>query len=125
MTPLCTPDDVADRLDTTYEGSQLTQVARLCADASGVIRARRPLIDAWLASGVVDRNVVVGVACQLAARLLTSANTGGVGVRAETHPEYSYELTGSAAAGLSLTKAELALLTPATARTRPFSVLPY
>lgn len=123
--PLCTPDDVAAILGVDrYTGTELDQMQRLCAQVSGMIRTRRPRIDTWTAAGQVDPDVVVGVACQVVARVKTTIATGGVGIRSEQHPEYSYELTASAAAGLNLTKAELALLTPAAGRARPFSIQP-
>lgn len=124
--PLCTPDDVADRLGVSYEqgGAEYRQVEVFCGDVSALIRARRPLVDTWIADGQIDPDLVVGIAAQAVARLLTTAATGGVGLRGETHPEYSYELTASAAAGLNLTKAELTNLTPAAGRQRPFSIIP-
>lgn len=124
--PLCTPDDVATMLgvDPYPEGAERDQVLWLCVRVSGLIRSKRPLIDTWIAQGLLDADLVNGVACQVVARLLTTISTGGVGIRSEQHPEYSYELTASAAAGFNLTKAELADLTPAVGRKRPFSVMP-
>ena len=123
--PLCTPTDVSQTLGVEpYQGAELVQVQRLCQQVSGLIRQRRKRIDDWIAAGDIDPDVVVGVACQIVARVLTTISTGGVGIRSEQHPEYSYELTASAAAGLNLTQAELALLTPAAGRARPFSIQP-
>lgn len=124
LAPLCTPWDVSRRLGTTYDTDQLVQVSAICEDVSGLIRARRPQIDAWLAAGTLSESIVVAIACQVVSRILTTTATGGVGLRGETHPEYSYELTASAAAGLNLTKAELGALTPAVGRLRPFSIQP-
>lgn len=123
--PLCTPAEVAESIGAdAYDGAELAMVLRQCAAVSAMIRARRPLIDLWVAAGQVDPDIVLGIACQVVARVLTTISTGGVGVRSEQHPEYSYELTSSAAAGLNLTKAELALLTPSAGRLRPFSIQP-
>lgn len=124
--PLCKVQDVADQLGTTFEqgGADYRQVEAFCTLVSALIRARRPLVDQWIAEGVLDPDLVTGVAVQVVARLRTTAETGGVGLRGETHPEYSYELTASAAAGLNLTKAELTALTPAAGRQRPFSIIP-
>lgn len=123
--PLCTPAEVAESLGVdAYIGAEEAMVTRQCAAVSAMIRARRPLIDVWLMSGEVSPDIVLGIACQAVARVLITISTGGVGLRSEQHPEYSYELTASAAAGLNLTKAELALLTPAAGRARPFSVQP-
>lgn len=126
MAPLCSPADVGLRIGVEYgeDLAEYEQVAALCEDVSGMIRARRPLIDQWIADGDIPAAVVVAVACQVVARVLTSISTGGVGVRSETHPEYGYELTASAAAGLNLTKAELELLTAPAGRSRPFSIQP-
>lgn len=125
MDPLVTPEDVGERLGVTYEGAELIQVERLCGDVSALIRARRPRIDEWIASGELDPDAVVAVAVQIVARALTSIQTGGVGLRSEEHPEYSYELTSSTAAGLNISNRELQTLTPYGFRTRPFSIFPY
>lgn len=123
--PLCTPDDIAEMLgDDLYDDAELIQIEWLCRRVSGVIRSRRPLIDFWLAKNLIEADTVNAVACQIVARVRTTLNTGGVGLRSEQHPEYSYELTSSAAAGLNLTKAELGLLTPGVGRQRPFSIQP-
>lgn len=124
--PFISPYDVGIRVGASYisDTDEYVQVASLCEDVSGMIRARRPRIDQWIADGVLPESVVVAVACQVVARVLTTVSTGGVGLRSEQHPEYSYELTASAAAGLNLTKAELALLTPDLGRERPFSIQP-
>lgn len=125
MAALCTPDDIAARVGAeAYQGAELIQVLVLCDDVSGLIRTRRPLIDTWISTAVIDPDVVVAIACQVVLRVMTTITTGGVGIRSETHPEYGYELTASAAAGLNLTKAELAALTPVSARPRPFSIQP-
>jgi hypothetical protein len=120
----CVPSEVAVRTGATFDDATHIQVAMLCDDVSAMIRARRPLIDTWIAAGSLPERVVSAVACQVVSRVLTTTATGGVGLRSETHPEYSYELTSSAAAGLNLTKAELALLTPLSGRERPFSIQP-
>lgn len=122
--PLCTPEDVALRLGVRYEGDQYDQVLSYCVDVSALIRTRRPMLDRWLTTGALTVDLVRAVACQVVARVLTTASTGGVGLRSETHPEYSYELTSSAAAGLNLTKAEITSLTPRAGRERPFSIQP-
>ncbi|MCF7548163.1 Gp19/Gp15/Gp42 family protein [Pseudonocardia sp. WMMC193] len=123
MTPLVTPDDVSVRLAAAYEGAELQQVQSLCDDVSALIRSRRPQVDEWLATGRLDSATVVAVGVQVVARALTSITTGGVGIRSEQHPEYSYELTSSTASGLNLSNRELAMLTPTDERNRPFSIL--
>lgn len=125
VTALCAPQDVEVWLGTSYQDdvTAYLQVAKLCDAVSALIRARRPQIDTWIAGGLLDDALVCSIAVQVVARNLTSIATGGVGVRSETHPEYAYELTAAAAAGLSLTKAELAALTPAVGRERPFSII--
>lgn len=124
MAPLCTPYDVGRRLGVNYDTDEIVQVSAICDDVSGLIRARRPQIDLWIADGLLPEATVIAVACQVVSRVLTTISTGGVGLRGETHPEYSYELTASAAAGLNLTKAELTTLTPQSARPGAFSIHP-
>ena len=122
--PLCTPLDGARLIGPLDDAQQQDQVEALCTDVSALIRARLPLIDQWIAGGAISVEVVRAIACQVVARVLTTTQTGGVGIRSEQHPEYSYELTASAAAGLNLTKAEIAALTPTVGRSRPFSIIP-
>jgi hypothetical protein len=123
--PFCTPRQVAEAAgEDPFEGAELEMAARQCRAVSAMIRSRRPLIDTWIADGDLDAELVLEVACQVVSRVLTTLKTGGVGIRSEQHPEYSYELTASAAAGLNLTKAELVLLTPTAGRPRPFSIHP-
>ncbi len=125
LAPFCTPEDIAEMLgEEPYDGAAYLQLAWLARRVSGVLRSRRPLIDQWLLAGLLDPDTVNAVACQVVARVRTTLSTGGVGLRSEQHPEYSYELTASAAAGLNLTKAELALLTPQSGRPGPFSIQP-
>lgn len=124
MTPLVTPQHVADRLADEYAGAELTQVLALCGDVSALIRSRLPRVDEWLADGSLSPDAVVAVGCQIVARALTSIATGGVGVRSETHPEWSFELAASTANGLSLTNREVLTLTPAGASKRPFTIYP-
>lgn len=126
MAPLCTPADIGAMLARTFTPAtpEYAQVEWICGAVSDMIRARRPQIDQWIADGVLSASLVTSVACQVVARVLNTIETGGVGVRSETHPEYSYELTASAAAGLNLTKAELALLTPDLGRAKAFSIMP-
>lgn len=125
MTPLVTPAEVAARLGVdVYDGAELVQVTRFCDDVSALMRSRRRELDQWISAGLVDADAVVAVAVQVVARALTSATTGGVGLRSEQFPEYAYELTASTASGLNLTNRELAMITPASERNRPFSVTP-
>lgn len=125
MVALVTPEQVGVRLGVEYEGTELAQVSALCDDVSALIRSRRPQVDQWIADGLLSADTVVAVAAQVVARALTSVTTGGVGIRSEQHPEYSYELTSSTAAGLNLSNREFAMLTPPGLRNTPFSIFPY
>lgn len=124
MAAFVDPSDVALRLGRIFTDQELFQVGALCDDVSGIIRARRPQIDTWIADGDLPQATVVAVACQVVARVLTTVDLGGVGIVSETHPEYAYELSQAAAAGLRLTQDELDLLTPVTGRRRAFSIQP-
>lgn len=124
MAAFATVADVAVRLGDTYDTTQTAQLNALLDDVSALIRARRPQIDAWIAAGTISDAIVRAVTVQVTARMLTTIATGGVGLRAEQHPEYSYELASNTAAGLNLTNRELAQLTPPVGRSRPFSVQP-
>lgn len=117
-----TPLQVAVRLGVEYADDELRQVEALCDDVSALIRSRLPLIDTWIADGLLSLGAVVAVAVQVVARCLTSISTGGVGVRSVQHPEYGYELTSSTASGLALTNREVSMLVPAEVHVRPFSV---
>lgn len=123
MADLTTVEDLTARTGVTYAGADLVQVQAVLADVSAIIRARRPQIDAWITAAKIDPQVVKAVACQAAARYLNTRETGGLGVRSETHPEYAYTLTSAAANGLSLTDDELMLLTLPPAQAA-FSIMP-
>jgi hypothetical protein len=124
--PLCTPTDVAETLGIDpYQGAELVQVARLCALVSGLIRTEtRQQIDAWMTAGQVDPDMASGVACQVVIRIKATLAAGGGAIRSEQHPEYAYQLTSSAMAGLSLTEAELSQLTPAGDDRQAFTITP-
>jgi hypothetical protein len=123
--PLCSPDEVAETLGVDpYTGAEETQVARLCAQVSGLIRARRPQVDAWLTAGRPDPDLASGVACQVVARVKTTISTGGGAIRSETHPEYGNTLSSTALSGLALTDDELALLTPPAEDQEAFTIRP-
>lgn len=110
------------RQNVTYEDAELAQVSAMCDDVSALIRSRLPLIDQWISDGEMSKDAVVAVAAQVVARALTSVRTGGVGVRSEAHPEYSYELTATTANGLALTNREVAMLVPRSHHAHPFTV---
>lgn len=123
--PFAEPEDVAGRLNVIYTSEESVQVALLLRDVSALIRARRPSIDTWTGSGEVNEDLVKAVACQVAIRVIGKVGMGGIALKSETYPEYAYQLTDGAAAGLSLTDAELLLLTPpSTERHRAFSIIP-
>lgn len=121
--PYATVEDVAIRLATSYSGDQEAQVEALIADISSYMRSVRPLLDQWIAAGLVSADAARAVCCQATARMLTSVHTGGMGVIGESHPEYSYQLSQAAAAGMLLTEDELNALTPFGPR-RAFSIQP-
>lgn len=124
--PLCSPDDVAETLGVAaYQGAELAQVTRLCAQVSALIRSERGQVDAWLATGQLDSDLVSGVACQVVIRVKTTISTGGGAVRSETHPEYGYTLSSTALSGLALSSDELARLTPAMDDRSAFTIRPY
>jgi hypothetical protein len=121
-TPYATVQDVAIRLNTTFEGGEEEQVEAFLRDVSALIRNEVPDLDTRLADGQVDPDFVVGVVFQIIGRILTAANGGGVGVTSETHPEYAYTLSRAAAEGLELTAAELRKLRGR--RSAAFSIIP-
>lgn len=124
--PLASYTDIEKRQGVTYSAAERAQVAILLQDVSGLVRHRRPLIDTWIAAGRIDPTFVVGILCQVASRVIDTVGAGGLTMRSETHPEYAYELTEAATAGLWLTDEEEALLqpTPTRERRRAFSITP-
>lgn len=108
-------------IEPGYQGAELAQVARLCAQVSGMIRSKRPLIDVWLAAGRVDPDVVGGVAAQVVARAKTAIAIGGVAAQSEQNPRY---MLAAASAALSLSAEELALLTPPVDERGAFTIRP-
>jgi hypothetical protein len=125
MAAFATITDVEKRIKTTFvEQTDIDQMTAFLDDVSALIRKRRPKVDQWIAAGLLDVEWVRAVTCQVVARLLTSYENGA-GVESETYPEWSYRLSKAAAAGLTLTDAELSDLTPETeGRNRAFSVHP-
>lgn len=121
--PFATPDDVAGRLDTTFDSGQTQKITLLLQDISALIRTKSPGIDDRIASGEVDSDLALAVACQIAIRLDESMNHGGASVMSETYPEYAYQLAQAAAAGLAMTDDEIDLLSGLPGR-RAFSIIP-
>jgi hypothetical protein len=122
-----TPVDVGIWLKTTFTANtpEYAQMDRFLGAISRLIRKRLPLIDTWIADGKLDHEWVRDVTCQVASRLLSSVEVGA-GYESEQYPEWSYRLSAAAAAGLHLTDAELADLTPEAEgrRGRAFSIIP-
>lgn len=122
--PFATMDDLATRLGTTFtDPVEIAQVDAFLVDVSELIRSEVPSIDQSIVDGTVTAEMARAVACQVAARVLTTAGNGGV-YGSETHPEYAYTLTAAAAAGLDLTDAEKRRLTPRAKQSRAFSITP-
>lgn len=124
MGPFATVEDLETRLGVQYDETERGQVTALIDDVSALIRQARPSIDADIDAGLISAGVVLMVTCQVVARYMSTVDSGGIGVRSEQHPEYGYTLTTAAANGLQLTQAELALLTPASQRSKAFSIMP-
>lgn len=126
-TPLIKPEDVAARqgVELYDDDLEYAQVAVHCADVSAVIRAHRRSIDAWLTAGLIDREIVTAVGCQMLARALMTVHTGGIPIVGESHPEYSVQFNQAVKAGLRIEQDELDLLTIAKPKNKAFTVNPY
>jgi hypothetical protein len=126
--PLIRPEDVATRLAVTWDDeAALGQIEALCDDVSALIRARKPHVDEWIASGRMQRQLVEAIAAQILVRAWFSVSTGGIPIVGESHPEYSVQFSQAAKAGLMITDDELRGLTPASelgAGGRAFSIKP-
>lgn len=125
MAAFATIPDVEKRIKVSItEQADIDQMNAFLDDVSALIRKRRPRINLWIANGLLDAEWVRAVTCQVVARLLNSYEMGA-GVESETYPEWSYRLSKAAAAGLTLTDAELCDLTPETeGYARAFSIHP-
>jgi hypothetical protein len=123
MASYAEPGDVSVRLGVDFSPAETSQATALLADVSEIMRARLPELDTWIADGLVTAELARAVACQVAMQAITVAGAG-VGIRSETHPEYSVTFTDAATAGLDLTEAQRDLLTPKRQRNRPFSITP-
>lgn len=125
MEAFATIPDVEKRLKVSItDQADIDQMNAFLDDVSALIRKRRPRINLWIANGLLDAEWVRAVTCQVVARLLNSYEMGA-GVESETYPEWSYRLSKAAAAGLTLTDAELCDLTPETeGYARAFSIHP-
>lgn len=113
-TPLVTLADVQE----VYEGDlsgQEARVERLLDVAVAKLMRLRPTIEADVASGAVNADLVAYALVSAVLRVLR--NPGAY--RSETAGEYSYTLNNTVASGLlSFTAEELADVTPVTAATR-------
>lgn len=79
--PFADPDDVAARWRPLTDAERST-AATLVLDASAVIRARFPGIDAQVTTGAVDADVLTMIAANMVKRALVAPDTG---VTQESH----------------------------------------
>ncbi len=107
--PLAVLDDVREQYGT-LTAAQVTLTNALLRAASKLVRSRHPLIDAQIAAGILDADVVALAITNMVLRVLR--NPGGL--RSETIGPFSRTFDTSAAAGLLVvTDAEEAMFTPA------------
>lgn len=74
--PFADPNDVAARWRPLTPAEENTAVA-LLQDASAMLRANYPGLDAQIESGAVDADVVVAVACGMVRTAMIGLATGG------------------------------------------------
>ena len=122
-TPFATPSDVAARLNTTFDEGQTQQCTLLLADVSALMRTKSPGLDDRIASGEVDSDLALAVACQIVIRVTSAVDHGGSAVLGETYPEYAYQLAQAASHGLAMTDDEIDLLS-GSPESRAFSIIP-
>lgn len=107
--PFATPDDVAARWRPLSD-DELDKVATLCDDASTLIRAQYPGIDAQVASGGLDSNVLTIVCAGMVKRALIGPADG---VAAQTQSEGPFAVAQTFANPLGnvfLTAADVTLI---------------
>jgi hypothetical protein len=118
VAPLIDADDVTALTKQAYADEDLTQVVFLIAYASGKAREEVPGIDAALAAGNLDPDVVKGVLASVVARALDVLERGH-GVISREYPEVKtgYTEREDYEELLYFTNSELNDLTPDSVRT--------
>lgn len=119
MTALATVDDLAARW-RPLDAATTTVAQALLGDASALLRARVPGLDARLADATLDRALVVPVVCAMVRRVLANPD----GVVAETVGGYSYRRSDALDGRLEPTADELALLAASDTAAVAFTVRP-
>lgn len=114
MPPFAEPQDVANawRPLTAAEESVATT---LIGYASSILRGRFPDVDQRVADGKLSADIPQLAVVNMVIRVLRNPD----GVRSESIDDYSISYSDVTLAGLELTAAEVALLAPSGAKSRP------
>jgi hypothetical protein len=117
--PLATPEDVAARW-RPLTAAEEDVAAAFIEDASAIVRARVPTVDARLADGSLSGDLVAMVVAGMVRRLMQSPPPGMSSWTVDDYTERFYEVQAS----LVLPDADLDLLAPAGATSGAFTIRP-
>lgn len=102
-----TPQDVVDRLGRPLETDEVSVVQTRLNDVELLIRSRIPDLDARVADGTLDVEIVIMIEAEAVLRLIRNPE----GYTAETDGNYSYQISVKVASGrIDILASEWALL---------------
>lgn len=111
--PLATPDDIEARGHTITDTDKQAKLEHLLRLGSALLRRRFETLDARIADGTLDEELVTDVLVAMVLRAPSIVNPGGI--RSESTATYSVTYVASAGSGpdeLGITAQEEALLAP-------------
>ena len=111
MTAFATHADLAARWRSLSTAEQ-AQATVLLGDASAIVRAEVPTVDAQITAGTLDTDLVKAIVCGMVKRAMIAGDTGeGVSAQQETAGPFAYQQTFSNPMGnVYLTKQDRRLL---------------
>jgi len=111
MTAFATSTDLAARWRPLSTAEQ-AQATTLLDDASAIVRAEVPTVDAQITAATLDTGLVLAIVCGMVKRAMIAGDTGeGVSAQQETAGPFAYSQTFSNPMGnVYLTKQDRRLL---------------
>ncbi|MCU1640909.1 MAG: hypothetical protein JWN03_1184 [Nocardia sp.] len=123
-TPLFELVDVAEISGEVFAEPEITQINRYITIASARMRAKVSGLDARIAAGKLDQDIVTGIGVDMVMRALATVRRG-IGVKRTEYPEIMTEYSDGAEHGLIyLTDAELAELLDTPDEGGAFTIVP-
>lgn len=112
--PFARPEDVRTALNVVFTESQERQCEMLLEGVSAIMRSRLPLLDSWLAQGLVSPVLARDCAIDMARTRIDI--TRARGLKSEQLPEHTVEFRDVPLTGADVTADWQDLLTPSEHR---------